>query len=108
MILFDKKLPVTSPALKGFEKTVAKYNTDGDPSTISLRELDRPHRKLEAQYKDVENWGPQDSPQWQARYEAARIEVVAEQISLANRSPLENAVGRVIGTAILALGWYPH
>jgi len=108
MILFDKKLPVNHPSLKGYEKTIAKYNTDRDPATISLRELDRAHSRLETRYRDVEDWGPLEGPVWAARYEAAAIENVMDQIRLETRGPVSRAVGTGFAVMLMALGWYPQ
>ena len=108
----DRKLAVTSPALRGYEKTVASVNTDSDPSTISLEEIDQRHRQLEKIYKDTEDWGamsgPEMSPQWAARYEAAALENVRDEVVRETRSPLEKGLGQLFNDILTNLALKFH
>ena len=103
----DRKLAVNSPALKGYEKDIRAANTDSDPSTISLKEIDRRHRQLEAIYKDSEDWGamagPNMSPQWDARYKAAGLENVRDIVVRNTRSPLQKGLGNLFNEVLTRL-----
>jgi hypothetical protein len=108
----DRKLAVTSPSLRGYERAIREANLDSDPSTISLKELDQKHRQLEAIYKDSEDWGPMSgpnmSPQWDARYRAAALENVRDIVVHETRSPVVKGLGNFFHEVLVQLALKLH